>query len=164
MGVGFFSACFNGAPYLSPPVDTSLSLEESLVAHLEANEGVQGTVATHLTGLSIHPDRRPEDASMPALVYALSREPREYTLDGPGGVGEATLEIECQARDRASLRTLANAVRRSLWSFKGILGNGVTVLECSLKDERFGHANSDDGKSQPYRFVYLEFYIKYREN
>lgn len=168
-GSPYFGATHYGPRYFprgTSTFPTYTSLEESLVAELRQSPSVTALLGTYQGAVGVYADDRPQGAALPAIVYFISGAPRLHHLDGRGRVADARMTIEVHGKTRAQVRALADVLVPLLCDkstpFR-LGGGGVTVLEVLLDDEQGGYAPAGDGTDQPFRWIVLDFSIRYRE-
>ncbi|MBP8291225.1 MAG: DUF3168 domain-containing protein [Caldilineaceae bacterium] len=97
-------------------------IEQAVVAMLLANSAV-----TTLIGTRIFPVAIRQDVTFPSLVYLRLGGERQYTLAGRAGWGNTVIGINCWAREYATARSLADAVRNCLDAQSDGTSTGVQV-------------------------------------
>jgi hypothetical protein len=105
------------------------SPEAVLRSALIADAGVNA-----LIGSRIYPLLAPASTSLPFVVWRRSGINREQTLGPPMGVPRVSVEYTIFATTYYSARNVADAMRRALDGYGGILDN-VEVKQSSLEDE-----------------------------
>lgn len=162
----YFPAAYLPEPYFPRPVAEYSSLEESLVAELRQSTTLAALLGTHQGAARIFDDDRPHGAPLPVVLYAVTANPRTHHLDGRARQASARVTLEVQGKSRAEVRALADLIIPLLCDratpFR-LGGGGVTVLEVLLDDEQGGYVQAGDGTDQPYRWIDLDFVIRYRE-
>lgn len=112
-----------------------MRIEEALRAHLVADAGVAAIAAQRVYQLTL-----PQRPTLPAVVFQRIATPRINDMDGPTGLAHPTFQINCHASSMAQASNLADAVRRALDGFAGIMGGvgGVVVQAVHVDGERNG--------------------------
>ena len=108
-----------------------MSIEQGLVAHLLAD----GPTAA-IVGTRVHPNVRPQDGELPAIVYQRISTARETDLDGPSDFVQARMRLDLWDSSYAGAKALGDTVRVAL--------NGV------------GLASPKTLGSEPVQLVYLD--------
>ena len=133
-----------------------MTLEEALFAHLSD----AGTFTGALVGKRIYPQLIPQGVARPALAYQrVGRGERMLAHDGPTGFGRATIQITVQAKEYRDAKPVAQAVRKDLNGFKGVLGGvgGVDVGRCAIENEIDGDEEFDANTVRmDFAFIYQE--------
>jgi len=148
------------------PAPSYTSLEQSLVAELRGATTLVALLGTYQGSPRIFADDRPQGATLPAVVYATSGTDRTAHLDGRGRVADARVSIEIHGKSRAEVRAIADLVIPLLCDKatpSRLGGSGVEVLEILLDDESSGYVQAGDGTDQPFRWIVLEYAIRFRE-
>lgn len=91
-----------------------------------------GAVNALITG-RIYKSVLPRGYTLPALVIHRYGGSQEYQLDGPAGVREDQVQVDCYAVDADGAQALAEAVRAALVSFTGTLSDNTIVQGCFLE-------------------------------
>ena len=135
-----------------------MTIEEGLVAHLLADGTVAGIVADR-----IHPEVRPQDSTLPAIVYTHINDERDVDMDGPSDFVRVRMQVDCWHTSYPGVKTLAAAVRAAL--------NGVGIASPNLLGsepvqlvvlENEGDLSVPDGDSRERR-VSQDWMITYLE-
>jgi len=133
-----------------------MTLEEALYAHLSNVARFTGAIV----GTRIYPQIIPQGVPRPAIAYQrVSRGERQLAHDGPIGFGRATIQITCQGKEYRDAKPLAQAVRKDLNGYKGLLGGagGVAVGRCAIENEIDGDAEFDANTVRmDFSFLYEE--------
>lgn len=132
-----------------------MSLETDLVARLKADAAL-----SPLVGARIYADAFPKDPTYPAIVYQLISRNDDYTQDGPSGLVDRRIQIDCYAAGKVAVIDLSDKVIASLNGYRGVMG-GTAVRGVFLDNERdqFPQDLLSAGK-RPYRRI-LDFIIWY---
>lgn len=111
-------------------------MEEALVAHLLASAGLSSLVDDR-----VHLGKRPQGFGLPAVVLHRISGAEGVTLDGPDGLGEARIQVDCWAGGWLAAKEVARAVKAAVSGLNATVGDtkfqGVFVI--SERDD-FDHA------------------------
>ncbi len=91
-----------------------MSLETDFVVLLTNNVGISALVSDRI-GWGALPAARPR----PHIALWMTARPIDYTLDGPSGLDEAYVQIDCWGDSYLQSLDVANAVRAGLGGFRG---------------------------------------------
>ncbi|WP_299133558.1 DUF3168 domain-containing protein [uncultured Amaricoccus sp.] len=94
-------------------------MEEDLRALLIADAGVAAAVAARVSW-----GGRPQGSDLPAILLHLVARPGAHLLDGPSGLVESRVQVDCWGRTYAGAKLAARAAERALDGF-GRVGSGV---------------------------------------
>lgn len=106
-------------------------------------------------GTKVYPNRAPDTASAPFMIYTQVSTPREVALDGPVGVAHATYRVDIYHTTYDAALTLSDAVRLSL---NGYSGGDIQYIDLVQQQDL-----SDIDEEDPLYRVNLEFRITYNE-
>jgi hypothetical protein len=93
-----------------------VAVEEDLVAFLEAN-------TAELTSDRIWPNRRPQNASVPGVVYQRIDTPRAHAHSGPSGLAHPRFQFSCWGRTLAEAAGVAEQLRLAIDGYQGDMGD-----------------------------------------
>ena len=130
-----------------------MSLETSLVAHVQADPILSG-----LIGDRIYPLRVPIDAALPALAYQVISGSGILAHDGPTGLANKRVQLACVGATYAEAADLADALVALYRGFKGQLASGVEVGFAEDVNQTDGQA--DELPAGYVRFIDLMFLHK----
>ena len=116
-------------------------MEEQLRALLLNDSGVSSHVAGRVN-FGAHPQGQP----FPAVVLATVSDNEGYTLQGPNGVTEARVQVDCYADSYGAAKLLSRAVRSLLSGYQHAAFQGVFFA--GSRDSREGGSNDAE---RPYR-------------
>lgn len=125
-------------------------MEEQIQAALLASSGVTALVAGRVS-FGAHPQGQP----LPAAVLNTISDISDHTLQGPDGVPEARVQIDCYAMTYGEAKQLSRAVRAVLDGFSAGAIQGVFLA--GARDMREGGTNE---ATRPFR-VSLDFMVRY---
>ena len=116
-----------------------MPVEADLVAHLEGQSWIADQVDDR-----IYPSVRPQESTVPAIVYQRIATPRRHTHDGPAGLANPTFQWTCWAATYGAAIALAQEVRFALDGYRGQMGDtyvsGIFVVsEIDDRDEDTGY-------------------------
>lgn len=95
-----------------------------LIADTDTNALVSGRVYASVA---------PRGYVLPAIVIHRYGGLQEYQFDGPAGLREDQIQVDCYANDSSTAQQLAEAARELLISFVGALSDGTVVRGCYLE-------------------------------
>lgn len=105
----------------------------------------------------IHPDRLPDPAVFPAIVYLRAATTRDAAYDGIPEFVESRMQIDVWSRTASERRTIADTVRRALLGYHGTMGTTAVAIPRQPSD--FDEYETD---TKLYRAI-LEFVIWHSE-
>lgn len=105
------------------------SIEQALFTHVTSDATIAALIGTRL-----FPNKIPQGQPLPAAEYKQNKGDRVQTMDGPDGMVDAEYTIVCYAATYAQARELAEAVRKRLDGYSGVVA-GVTIDVIMLIDE-----------------------------
>lgn len=94
-----------------------MTIEEGFVAYVLAQSAI-----TTLIGTRIMPAPLRQDSDLPAVSYQLISQRDDVLHDGPQGLPDARLQLDCWADSYASARALAEAIRTAVHAYRGMMG------------------------------------------
>ena len=99
-----------------------MTLEEALFAHVSLTSGATFTGA--IVGTRIYPQLIPQGCGCgrPSRFSASAVASDNLAHDGPIGFGRATIQITCQGKEYRDAKPIAQAVRKDLNGYKGVMG------------------------------------------
>jgi hypothetical protein len=95
---------------------------------------VGSTAVTALIGTRCHYSKTPQASARPNVWFRVASDTEELTMDGVGGLHEATCDIECVALTEGSAQDVADAIKTRLSGYKGAAGN-ATAQAMFLRDK-----------------------------
>lgn len=95
-----------------------MTIEEGLVAFVLAQSAI-----TTLIGTRIMPAPLRQDCVLPAISYQLISVRDDVLHDGPQGLPDARIQIDCWADTYAGAKTLAAAVKTTVHAYRGTMGS-----------------------------------------
>lgn len=101
-------------------------MEESFRALLQGDAGVLAVVPA----ARINWGERPTREQLPAIVLTLVSGGEGLTLDGPDGLAEARVQVDCYGATFAQARAVADAVRARL---HGYSGGAIQLIDLALE-------------------------------
>ncbi len=111
-----------------------MSLEQGLVSVLD--------VTPQIAGGRVFP-RLPQPAVFPAVRYQLITTTRTQAIDGPVGVTEAMLQLDCMARSYTEAKAVAAQVRTVLHGYRGAWGDLKAHLVHLQSENDFSEQDGD---------------------
>lgn len=127
-------------------------MEEAFRAYLLATSSV-----TDICGTRINPVDHPQGLALPAIVYHVASDNVELTLvNGPDGLSQGRVQVDCYGHTYASAKILSRAVRAALDGYRG--GSFRMISHTGTRDKREGGSNEAD---RPYR-VQMDFLTYWR--
>lgn len=81
------------------------------------------TAVTSLISTRCHYNLTPQASARPNVWFRVSSDTEERTMDGVGGLHEATADLECVGLTETSAQNVADAVKTRLDGYKGTMGN-----------------------------------------
>jgi len=139
------------------PIAAGSTLDEALWSHVLGDANVSAII-----GQRFFPDAIPQNEQIPAAVYQQISSVADETLDGASGLTFARYQISAWAATRREAKTLAEAIRFRLQSFRGDMGD-VSVQDVSLIDRRDGYEPAVQNAQQSRHGVQLDFQIWFTE-
>ena len=125
-------------------------MEEQLRALLLNDSGVSGRVGTRVN-FGAHPQGQP----FPAIVLNTISETEGYTLQGPNGVTNTRVQVDCYAQTYGAAKRLSRAVRSLLSGHQQGAFQGVF-----LAGSREGREGGSNDAERPYR-ASLDFMVQF---
>ena len=125
-------------------------MEEQLRALLLNDGGVSSHVANRVN-FGTHPQGQP----FPAVVLTTISDIEGYTLQGPNGVSEARVQVDCYAESYGAAKLLSRAVRSLLSGYQNGAFQGVFLA--GSRDSREGGSNDAE---RPYR-TSMDFMVQF---
>lgn len=120
-----------------------MSLASNMRTFILASTGVSGLVGTRC-----HYAYIPGVSAKPHVWFRITSDTEERTMDGVGGLHEASGDIECVDDDPAGAQALADVVKTRLDGYHGAV-SGVTAQGMFLSDKDDDYIpfsnQSDDG-------------------
>jgi hypothetical protein len=92
------------------------------------------TAVTSLVSTRVHYNHITESVAKPHVWFRVSADTEERTMDGVGGLHEASVDVECAGLTETSAQNVADAIKTRLDGYKGTLGN-ATAQACFLRDK-----------------------------
>lgn len=128
-------------------------MEEQIRSLLLNDSGVLSFAGTRIN-FGTHPQGQP----LPAIVLNVVGDAEEYTLDGPSGLSQARLQLDCYADGYGAAKGLSRAVRSLLSGYQNGAFQGV--FHVGSRDGREGGSNEAE---RPYR-VSMDFMVHFNTN
>jgi len=125
-------------------------MEEQLRALLLNDSGVSSHVGTRVN-FGAHPQGQP----FPAIVLNTISETEGYTLQGPNGVTNTRVQVDCYAQTYGAAKRLSRAVRSLLSGYQHGAFQGVF-----LAGSREGREGGSNDAERPYR-ASLDFMVQF---
>lgn len=119
-----------------------MSMITDLVARLTGSTSVSAIVVDR-----VYPQKLPQAPTLPAITYNLVSAVRVRDLEGPAGKSRHRISINCWGNTYASVRGLADAVRRELDGYGSgymrdtFIGSITLDNEIDLFEEDAGRQN-----------------------
>jgi hypothetical protein len=126
-------------------------MEEDFRALLLADTGVAALVGTRVN-FGAHPQGQP----LPALVLQTISDQEDFSMQGPSGLLEGRVQVDCYADTYGGSKLLSRATRSALNGYRG--GGFLLVTQVSARDSREGGSNE---ATRPYR-VSMDFLTHWR--
>jgi len=126
-------------------------MEEALRAILLATSGV-----TALVGTRVNWGGHPQGLALPAIVLTVISDNLGHRLNGPDGLAQGRVQVDCYAGTYGAAKLLSRAVLAALDSYRG--GNFSGVFHAGSRDGREGGTNEAD---RPFR-VSIDFMTNWR--
>lgn len=124
-------------------------MEEEFRALLQANAAISA-IASHIN-FGAHPQGQP----LPAIVLNTVSYQEAMTLDGPNGLTDSRVQVDCYANGYGPAKQLSRAVLALCHGYRGGNFHGVMLIDAS--DSRT-QQTYDATADQPYR-VSLDFRV-----
>lgn len=103
-------------------------LLDGIISLLSANAGVSALVGTR-----IYKSVLPRGYTLPAIAVHRYGGTQEYQADGPVGLREDQVQLDCYAEDAETAQQVIEAVRAVLAPYTGTLPDGTVVRACYLE-------------------------------
>lgn len=102
---------------------------------LAADSGVSALVSSR-----IYPLRLPQNATLPAVVLFTIDGPRQSTFDGPNGLVQSRVQVDCYGGEMGGgayidMHSVLTAVRKALNGYSGTSA-GVSIRSVQMDSER----------------------------
>jgi len=104
-------------------------IEKALFTHITTDSTI-----TALMGTRLFPNKIPQGQPLPAAEYKQEAGKREHMMSGPAGMVDSQYTITCYGSTYAAAKELAEAVRKRLDGFRGVV-EGITIDVMMLIDE-----------------------------
>lgn len=98
----------------------TVPVEKALNGFLRADAAVAA-----LAGDRVYAGWLKSKAAFPAVTYIRVSADREASLDGPLGRVDVRIQVDCWAKTYGQAKVLAEAVRRRLHGFRGVMVDGA---------------------------------------
>lgn len=92
------------------------------------------TGVTSLISTRCHYNHYPEISQRPNIWFRVAMDTEERTMDGVGGLHEATCDVECVGVTELSAQNVADAIKTRLDGYKGTMGT-ATCQGAFLRDK-----------------------------
>lgn len=125
-------------------------MEEQIRALLLNDSGVSS-----LAGSRVNFGTHPQGQPFPAIVLNTISDADDYTLQGPSGITEARIQVDCYGGTYGAAKLLSRAVRSLLGGYQGGALQGVFLA--GSRDSREGGSNEAE---RPYR-VSMDFMVRF---
>jgi len=123
---------------------------------------INNTSITDLVSNRIYPMVRNQEADLPAITYQVISGVRSYDLDGPNGLVEGRVQVNCFADDPLEAGELAAVVRAALNGHRG--GAAGVHIELMLLDDQGDLPYIDpENEAQNVFAKMMDFYVLYKE-
>jgi len=96
-------------------------LEKAIFTRLSTDAGI-----TALAGNRIYPQILPQNPTLPAITYFRVSTTKPYAQSNSVNIAQARLQISCWAETYSVMKSLVEAVRKSLDGFSGVV-NGIQI-------------------------------------
>lgn len=106
-----------------------MAVEKAVRDILVSHTGVASIVSAR-----VYAGMAPQEVTMPFIVFRREQTQRGRPLDGPNGLVEADVEVNCVSTSSAQLQSLVDEVRFALDDYAGT-NKGVTIQRAMLDDE-----------------------------
>ena len=103
-----------------------MTIEEGLVNYVLSQSGV-----TALIGTRIAPAPLRQESPLPAITYQLISVEDGLLHDGPLGLPQPRIQMDCWSSSYAGAKALAAAVKVAIHAYKGLMGT-VQVEQASV--------------------------------
>lgn len=103
-----------------------MTIEEGLVDYVLDQAGI-----TSLIGTRIAPAPLSQKSTLPAITYQLISVEDALLHDGPMGLPQPRIQLDCWASSYAGVKALAAAVKVAIHGYKGTMGT-VQVEQASV--------------------------------
>lgn len=136
-------------------------IEEGIYSRLTGLTGVSSVV-----GSKVFPNRIPQGAALPCVMYSKTSSVHDRHLRGATGVAAATFQIDCYASGAtgySTVKSLADAIRLGLDSYRGLAGD-ETVLDATLDSQTDFYDPPAHAQDHGTHRVSMDFTITYRES
>ncbi len=131
-------------------------MEEALVAVLLADAALAAIVGPRITW-----QVRPQGDALPAIVLQRVSGARDYAMEGPTGLVQSRVQMDCWSVTYASALAVARALRNLLSGLRTEAG-GTELQGCFIDLER--HSFEKDGEAaQAFHRVMIDFQIWHSE-
>ena len=117
------------------------TMPEDLRTFITGTTSVTGLVSTR-----VHYNHIPENSARPHVWFRVTSDNEPLTMDGVGGIHEATVDVECVAETEREAQSVADAVKPRLHGYKGTMGNvsAKAIFVDDKDDDYFPKANESD--------------------
>jgi len=115
-----------------------------------------------LVGARVHYLLRPQGGALPAVTCQQISGARLYSHEGPGGLVNGRMQVDCWAETAAGAAALATAVRRAIEG-NGFSAGGETVDSAQLIAEQDFSEKAEADGVRVFR-ASLDFGIWFKEN
>jgi len=128
-------------------------MEEELRALLKADAATAA-----LVGSRIDWGVRPQGKPLPAVVMNVISDAEDYHMNGPNGLFQGRVQVDCYGLTYVAAKAVSRAVRTALHTYRG--GKFQLILHVSTRDSREGGTNEAE---RPFR-VGMDFTTAWRAN
>jgi Protein of unknown function (DUF3168) len=113
-------------------------MEEALISYLLADSGVQALARTAPAAARLYWSHAPQSVSKPYATLLKIDGLRDTPMDGPSGLQQSRIQIDCYGLTFASAKGLARAIEAAL-SGLSVTTSGIVFQGCFLDTERDGY-------------------------
>lgn len=131
-------------------------MEEAVVAYLLANTTLAG-----LLGNRINWNTRPQGSQLPAIVLQRVSGTTDYTMDGPSGLKQSRVQIDCWAKTYGSSVAVSRAVKSALSGLRADLGS-TNIQGAFVDNERQSFEQGAGGEE--FHRVSIDLILNHLEN
>jgi hypothetical protein len=126
-------------------------MEQEFRSILLASSGVTALVGTRVN-FGTHPQGQP----YPALVLNVISDAEDYHMNGPNGLFQGRVQVDCYGLTYGAAKAASRAVRALLHCYRG--GGFLLITHVSTRDSREGGSNEVE---RPFR-VGMDFTTAWR--
>lgn len=93
------------------------TIQEDLRSFMSGSTAITAVVSSR-----IHYNYAPGYSAKPHIWYRVNSDREELTMDGVGGLHEASVDVECVGNTAGDCQNVADVVKNRLHGYKGTLG------------------------------------------